>query len=190
MKDFKLGDFTLPKFWVKLILIGIPVLFFVFSFISFNNNEVDLRNAFEQKIDERTGFYDKMWKTLKGKSQVAVKNDSSFQNVVNIQMNGQKDGEQVTWKWIQQSNPSASFSEVSKLYADLSRTIEAERNGFFEREKELQRIQREHKNLLQKFPGNIAAMILGKKPLKYKVITSDKTDDVIQTGKDNDTNVF
>ena len=128
----------------NLVIIG-AVIFALFtlsgSFISFSNNEIDLRNQFEQKIDERTAFYDKMFKVISQKTQIAVKNDSSFIKVVNAQVQGQKNGEQVMWAWVQQSNPTATFTEVTKLYADLSRAIEGERAGFFEQEKVLQDVK-------------------------------------------------
>ena len=41
-----------------------------------------------------------------------------------------------------------------------------------------------HKNLVMKFP---ASLFLSVEPLKYKPITSDITDEVIKTGKDNKT---
>jgi len=76
---------------IKYAVLGIIALF-VFgiftSIISTSNQEVDLRNRFKQKMDERTAFYDKMWKTISQKSQVALRNDSSFANNVNAIMAG------------------------------------------------------------------------------------------------------
>lgn len=170
------------------VLIGLPILIVFFMWMNYTNSEVKLKNLFQQKIDQRTSFYDKMWKTISGKSQVATKVDTSFINVVNAQMAGQKDGEQVTWKWIQQSNPTASFGEVSRLYQDLSRTIESERNGFYVREQELQDIKREHDNLLNVKP---ACWFVGSRThLAYKPITSTRTNNVMESGKDDNDKVF
>lgn len=172
----------------NLVIIG-AVIFALFtlsgSFISFSNNEIDLRNQFEQKIDERTAFYDKMFKVISQKTQIAVKNDSSFIKVVNAQVQGQKNGEQVMWAWVQQSNPTATFTEVTKLYADLSRAIEGERAGFFEQEKVLQDVQRQHKNLTKKLPGAFYNFFLKREDLKYSPIKADVTEEVMKTGKDN-----
>ena len=92
MENFNFNFST--KSIVKIAVIG-AIVIFVFSlisgFIGFSNKEVDLRNRFTQKITERTAFYDKMWKTLSGKSQVALKNDSSFAKNVNAIMAGRKD---------------------------------------------------------------------------------------------------
>lgn len=177
---------------MKSLMVGaiivVPLLVIIFWWIGIMNQETGLRNLFTAKMSERTATYDKIWKTWTQKGKIAVRNDSSFQRIVQLQMDGQKDGEQVTWKWIQQSNPAATFAEVSVLYKELSRYVEAAREEFFEQEKTLQDIKLQHDNLRTKFPSSI--VVGGKQPLPYKPITSDRTDDVIRTGKDNNTDVF
>lgn len=178
------------KKWAVIGIIAVLILTFSGCFISKSNQEIDLRNTFTQKKSERVTIYDKMWKTLSGKSQVALRNDSSFRTIVNIQMQGQKDGEGVMWKWIQQSNPTATYGEVSALYKDLSRSIEAYRNEFADIEKTLQDVKLQHDNLITKFPGSLILWILNRKKLEYIPITSDRTDEVFKTNKDNNVNVF
>jgi type II secretory pathway component PulJ len=180
----------------KIIKYSIIALFaFVFvgifsSVISTSNEEVDLRNRFKQKMDERTAFYDKMWKTISQKSQIAIKNDSSFTNNINIIMAGRKDAQGIFMKWVQESNPNANYEAVSSLYADLSRAVEGQRDGFFMEEKMIQGIVLEHDNIMSKFPSGFILSMFGRSKLVYKPITSDRTDGVIQSGKDNDVNVF
>jgi len=173
-----------------LAIVGLPLMLLIGSFISFNNNEVDLRNRFTQKTSERTAFYDKMWKIFSQKGQVAIKNDSSFRKNIEVIMGAREDKDGLMMKWVQESNPNANYSEVSALYKDLSRAIEAERDGFFVQEKYLQDIKLQHDNLIGKFPAVVFASVLGKKPLEYRPITSDRTDGVISSGKDNDVKVF
>lgn len=166
-------------------LLAIVLFVFAGNFISFSNTEVGLRNTFEQKIDERTAFYDGMKKIFAGKAQIATKNDESFRKNIDIIMTSRKDGEQVMMKWITESNPNANYQEVSKLYSELSRAIEAKREGFFEQEKVLQDIVRQHKMHLQTFPNVLYNMFLNRQPLVYKVIQSDETAKVMTTGRDN-----
>lgn len=107
---------------VKLsVVLGVIalVLIVILSYVSFSNREIGLRNSFKQKIDERTAFYDKMWKTLSQKSQIAVKNDSSFYRNVNAIMAARKDAPQLFMKWVQESNPNANYDQVAILYRDL-----------------------------------------------------------------------
>jgi hypothetical protein len=174
-----------------IALVSIFLLGTIGSVISTSNDEVGLKNRFKQKMDERTAFYDKMWKTISQKSQIAVKNDSSFVRNVNIIMSGRKDSQGVVMKWVQESNPNANYDQVAALYADLSRTIEGERDGFFMQEKMIMDIVLAHDNIMTQFPsGFILSSFMGRDRLIYKPITSGKTDDVIKTGKDNDTKVF
>jgi hypothetical protein len=179
---------------VKYASIALGVFMFIWiigGLISTSNQEVDLRNRFKQKMDERTAFYDKMWKTISQKSQVAIKNDSSFAKNVDVIMAGRKDAPQVFMKWVQESNPNANYESVAALYGDLSRAIEGQRNDFFMEEKMIQGIVLEHDNIMTKFPsGFILTSFMGRTKLVYKPITSDRTDEVIKTGKDNDIGVF
>lgn len=183
----------------KKLLIRIAIILGIFliviapltsGFISSFNRETDLRTRFNQKIDERTAFYDNMWKTISQKSDIAVKNDESFKENIQIIMDGRRDTTSF-WKWVQETNPNANYHEVSILYQDLSRAVESKRDEFFMREKDLQSIKQQHDKLLMSFPTNLYLGILGKRNyLEYKPITSDRTDKVIETGKDNDVNVF
>lgn len=169
---------------VILITGGLTVL----SYFSYNNQEVVLRETFNQNIKDRTALIDNMFKVVKKKSKVALKNDSSFVNVVSAVMSGRKDGKQVMMKWVTEQNPTANFKEVSDMYKDLSRTIESKQDELLEKENELARIEREHNILLEKFPGSL--FLSSKSKLNYKPITSDHTDEIIRTGKDNDLTVF
>lgn len=174
-----------------IAVIGFLFVSLIGTVISYSNQENSLRNQFKQKMDERTAFYDKMWKTISGKGQVALKNDSSFSRNVNAIMAGRSDSKDLFMKWVQESNPNANFDQVSALYADLSRTIEAQRDGFFMEEKSIQGIVLEHDNILTMFPsGFILTNFMGRKRIEYKPITSDRTDEVIKTGKDNNVSVF
>ena len=176
-----------------LIIMGIVIFsgtLLTSMLISTNNEEVVVRTKFEQKLNERKAFYDKMWKTLSQKGQIALKNDSSFQKNVIIIMQGRKDSPSVFMKWITETNPNANYEQVAKLYESLSQSVEAQRDGFFETEKILADIKRTHDNLLRTFPSNIFFSILGRQQLAYEPISSERTDNVFLTGKDNDIKVF
>jgi hypothetical protein len=173
-----------------LVISTIVVFTFIGSFISFSNTEIDLKNRFKQKITQRTAFYDKMWKTISQKSEIALKNDSSFYRNVNAIMEGRKDAGDLFMKWVQESNPNANYEQVSILYQDLSRTVESQRDGFFMEEKMLQNIVLEHDNHINKFPGSFWNHFTNREPLVYTPIISDRTDEVIKSGKDNDVKLF
>lgn len=168
-----------------------PIFVMFMQLVSLSNKDVLLRNKFKQKLDERTAFYDKMWKKINQKGKITLKQDSSFTRNLNVVMTNRKDGEQLMMKWITESNPMSNYTEVSKLYQDLSRTIDAERENFFFQEKYLQDIKLQSDNLLSVFPGGfILRNFFDRDYIIYKPITSDRTDEVLKTGKDNNTEVF
>jgi hypothetical protein len=170
-----------------VLITGIVILS---GFVSFSNEEITLRSSFKQKYDERTAFYDNMWKTLSQKGQIAVKNDSSFRKNIDIIMSGRKDSQGLFMKWVTETNPNANYSEVSDLYKDLSRAVEAKREQFFVEEKYMQDIVMQHTNLIQRFPGSLYNSFYGRQMLIYKPITSTITDEVMRTGKDDNVKIF
>lgn len=174
------------------IIIGIVIIggIILANFAGFSNDENELRRTYEQKISERTAFYDKMWKLLKDKSKITLKMDTSFHKMINEIMTNRKDGEQIMMKWVTESNPGVTFDKVAEAYESLSRTLEAEREGFFNQEKVLQDIVKQHTILITNYPGSIYNCFFNRKLLDYKPITSDRTDDVMKTGKDNQSMVF
>ncbi len=186
----KIGNFQVPNLLKWLVLIGLPVIFLISTYASFNNREVKLRTTFVMQMKNRTALFDKMWKVISQKAQIAKAYDSSFMRIVQAAMDPRKDGAGIMMKWVQESNPTLQSGTVQELYKDLSRTIESERNGFFEREETLASIQQQHSQFLQSFPNNFYNIFAGRKELEYNPISSDRTDDVMKTGKDNDTKVF
>jgi hypothetical protein len=176
--------------WAGIILVAFLFIGSCSTLKNFYNREADLRTEFEMKMEKRTAFYDKMWKTIAQKSQIALKNDSSFQKNVNVIMEGRKDAGDVFMKWVQESNPNANYDQVSALYQDLSRSVEAQRDGFFIVETEIMGVVQEHTRYLRRFPNNIYAKMFHRGFLQYDPITSSRTDNVIETGKDDDIKVF
>lgn len=185
-----IGNFKVPNILVWLVIIGIPVIFLISTYASFNNREVDLRTTFEMQMKNRSALYDKMWKVIAQKAQITKAYDSSFIRIVNAAMDPRKDGANIMMKWVQESNPTLQAGTVQELYKDLGRTIESERTAFFEREETLASIQQQHSKFLRSFPNNFYNVFMGRKELEYKPITSDRTEDVMRTGKDNSISVF
>jgi hypothetical protein len=182
------------KPFMSILIIGLVVIvggWIVISTISLNNDYKKQTNLFGQKMLERTAFYDNMWKTITQTAKIAAKNDSSFARNINVIMSGRKDGDQVMMKWIKEANPNSNFQEVSKMYQTLQRVVESKRNEFFEQEKMIMDVKLQCDNTLSTIGGGtILRKIFGYKYLQYKPITSDRTDDVIKTGKDNNVDLF
>lgn len=149
------------------------------------NQSVSLHYQYEQKSQEKPGFYDKMWKTYEQKTQLLNMNKETFIEVAHIVMDARKDGEHVAWKWANENQP-VPFEQFSKFYENLSQYIENQRNGYFEIEKQCQQIAMENNILLTKFPNNLYNIFLGQPIINYKYgLLSDITYDVFNSGIEN-----
>lgn len=174
----------------KLLVIGsIVVVFFLMIagvWISANNQEVSLRNQItaQQKVCE--AFYDKLWKVIAQKAQVAEQYKDAFKEIYPDLIAGRYGNEKggTLMKWITESNPTFDVS----LYKDLSASIEGERAGFFMEQQMLIDLDREHKTIRQTFPKNI--FIGGRTDVPITIITSDQTEKIYKTGKENDVDIF
>jgi len=160
---------------VALILIILVVMNF-----NAKNKEVDLRNQISAKQTNLSNYYDKMWKILKQKAGVADKYKTAFKDIYTGLIVGRYSKGNEILKFVQESNPNFDAS----LYKDLMNSIEIERTGFYNEQRELIDLNREHENLLTMVPS---AWFLSSAPhIKVKIVTSDKTEQVIESGHDND----
>ena len=153
---------------------------------SANNNEISLRNHIEAQQKTCEAYYDKLWKIISQKAQVAEKYKDAFKEIYPALIEGRYGNEKggTLMKWITESNPTFDVS----LYKDLMSSIEGERAGFFMEQKKLIDLDREHKTLRQQFP---ASMFIGTRPdVKITIVTSSQTEAVYKTGKEDDINLF
>jgi len=151
-----------------------------FSYIGTTNSEVRLRNQVEAQQQVLESHHDKMWKILQQKAGVASEYKDTFAEVYPDLISGRYDGEggakMVLAKMVKEDNPDFDTS----LYKELSRAIEAHRTSFHHEQTKLLDLHREHKDLLQTFPGN--TMLAGREPVDITIITSSRSKQAIETG--------
>jgi hypothetical protein len=141
-------------------------------------------NEYVQKVQEKKGFYDKLWKTYLQKEKITNISKETFIEVTKIIMENRKDGEQIMWKWVQE-NQQIPYSEFTKFYTDLSNFITEQREGYFNIEKECQIIANSNNTLLDTFPHNIYNKILNCERITFEYgFTSDSTETVFKTKKE------
>jgi len=167
---------------VALVIVGIMAA-------SFHNKEVRLRNLIVNKQTDNKNQMDKMWKNI---AQVAEVSDEQKKALVEIFTSHAaartSEGQGRMMAWIKESVPDASAT--SKTYLNLQNIIVSERDGFTMRQKEILDFKREHDNIIDVFPGNIFAMILGRQKINVVIVTSTRTEDAFKSGKDDDTQLF
>lgn len=149
------------------------------------NSSKKYHNTYTQKIQEKIGFYDKLWKTYLQKDKITNVNKETFLLVTQIIMENRRDGEKVTWKWVQE-NQQIPYDEFTKFYADLSDFITSQREGYFNIEKECQTIANRNNTMLDTFPNNVYNKIIKLERINFQYgFLSDSTINVFESKKEN-----
>ena len=167
------------------ILVGIML---IASVISTSNREVELRTLIETKQTDNKNQMDLMWKSI---SQVAQVTDAQKKALIEIftgyaqARSGNNKGGSLA-NWIHEAVPNVDTS----TFNNLQNIITAKRDGFARNQTELLDMNREHKQLLRKFPSGVVLSLLGRKEISIVIVTSDRTENAFESGKDNDVNVF
>jgi hypothetical protein len=171
------------------IVIGMAVIAAIIGIVwyfSLSNSEIKLRNRIVAEQTVCTSYFDKMWKVISQKAQIADKYKDSFKEVYTPLIEGRysNEGSGTLMKWIQESNPQFDAS----LFKDIMVAVEAQREGFFIEQKKLIDMDMMHKNMRQTVPNS---WFIGNRPdVGIVVITSTKTDDIYKTGKEDDVKLF
>lgn len=176
------------RFWigVGLGIILINVLSDVASDLKlvYNKSKV-YHNLYVQKVAEKEGYYDKMWKTYLMKNKITELNKETFIYVTKLIMENRKDGKNLAWKWLQE-NQNIPFEEFTKFYADLSVFVYEQREGYFNIEKECQTLSTANNMLLDTFPNNMYNSILKCERIDYRYsFLSDSTNQIFNSKIEN-----
>ena len=187
---------------VTLVVIGVVVILGIIlfsSYVSTSNTEISMRKQIEAQQEVCASFYDKVWKIISQKAQVSSEYKNGFNEIYTNIMQGryQNGGAQAgngpqgsaqnggsLMKWIQEANPEFDVS----LYKDLMRSIEVERNGYLKQEQKLIDLDREHDTYIAIFPNSI--FVGGRGETEIKTIRSSRTNNALETGEDNDVDLF
>ncbi len=163
-----------------LIVLGVNTIYNTSKFIY--NTSHAYHNEYKQIDQRKQTYYDNMWKTYQLKSDIALNNKDVFIEVTKVIMENRKDGAQIAWKWVHE-NQQIPYNEFTSFYADLSKFIESQRDGYLAIESESQEIAKRNNTLLDTMPNNIYNKFLGVEQIEYKAgFTSTKTQDVFKTG--------
>lgn len=169
------GAFIIILF-VTAILITLVALYFIY-----NNDEIRLRMESEAQREKIKGVFDKMWKTIKQKTQVSDEYRKSFEKIYPQLIKGRyKDSRKNMMKWINEDNPELK----TVLYEDLVRCIEVLRGEFQHSQERMLDIIREHSTLCDTYISKW--FIRDRSRIEYDMVLSDTTNEVISSSLEND----
>lgn len=171
---------------ISLVVIVVIAAFSVFGiYLSANNQERQLRNLAEAQRGKIETEYDAMWKIIQQKAKVTDEYKDSFKEIFIGIIDGRyAQGDGSLMKWIQESNPNFD----SSMYKDLMATIDIKRTEFMNTQNRMLDIIREHKNLCMTAPT--CWFITNKAEIEYTIVSSTKTKETIQTGIEDNIELF
>ncbi len=173
---------------ISMVGIGVLVvlaLIVVGMYIKYNNEEVSLRKEAEAQKGKVETVHDTMWKVIKQKAGVTEEYRDTFEKVFPEIISGRySQGDGSTMKWIQESNPEFDTS----LYKDLMQAIEVQRMYFNQAQTRMLDIIRQRETLIELIPAKF--FISNKSKIDYTIISSTSTKTVVQTGIDDDVDLF
>lgn len=180
------------KRWVWLAIIFILVVG-IFRFgktiykqsVFMYNTSKKYANTYQQKVQEKQGFYDKLWKTYQTKAQITKMNKDVFVEVTKIIMANVADGQKLSWKWVSRY-PDIDYEQFTAFYTDLSNYIEKQREGYFNIEKVCQTIANQNNTMIDTFPNNLYNRFLKIQKINFQYgFLSDSTTNVFARRTEN-----
>ena len=172
------------------LLVVMVIAFVGMALVGFHNTETDLRVAYEAKIDANKADFDNTWKTISQVAQVPSKYKDDFQGVFTSYMEARKGGNTGKGELLSFLSEAVPQYDAQALYLKVQTVVEAKRESWTSRQKELRDIKREHDKLIRQVPGAVYNAFLGRDALEVILVTSDKTEEAFTTGADNDVSLF
>lgn len=177
---------------VVVMVIALFAMMVGSGFVGFFNTSTRLTASYEAKVDANKADFDNMWKTLKQVASVPDQHRKGFESVMTKYAEartGGGEGSGDTFLSIM-NEAVPDFTGSADLFAKIQTVVEAKREGWTMRQKELRDLKREHDTLLRTFPGAFYNGFIGHEELVAVVITSGKTKETFASGEENDVNLF
>ncbi len=119
-------------------------------YFNYQNQEVELAEAIDAKIQDNQSHYTKMWEVLTQKAGVSSEYAKQFKEIYPELISGRySNGQGQMMQWIQEHNPNFD----SSLYKDVMRSIESQRESFHTTQRQLIDLSRQHNVLLSRVPS-------------------------------------
>lgn len=182
------------SFQKSALVVGLITFVLLFMFgmgtLGFFNTSTTLITTYEAKIDANKADFDNMWKTISQVAKVPGKYKDDFQDTFTSYVKarqGGNTGEGALLSFLTEAVPNFDGKE---LYAKVQTVVEAKREGWTQRQKELRDLKREHDTLIRTFPGLAYNALVGHAELAAVVITSGRTEETFDSGQDDNVDLF
>lgn len=169
----------MSKQTIVFISAAVFVLICVLWVFSIFNGEIALRNRLEGQTNAVATTHDTMWKTLSQQYSISEDYRETFIDGLKAVAVGRQGG--AIFKSSTEANSQLGLS--SEIFTKLMNTIEGKREELKRSQDTLTDIWREHTTYCQSFPNTF--FVGGRVTEKPKMITSTRTEDAIEQGRDD-----
>lgn len=175
----------MSPFAITMICVGAVVIIMVACYFIYNNKEIALRKESDAQRGKVKAVRDQMFKVIQEKANVSTQYREAFEEVFPKIMEGRygRDGGDVM-KWIVEANPSFDTS----LYHQVMTAIEVQRQLFTSEQSRMLDIINQRATLIESYPSRW--FVRNKDEIDYTVISSTGTNQVMESGTDDDILTF
>ena len=165
-----------------LVFIVVGAICFGCQLTSVYNTHISLKNQIEAKQKANEASFDTMWKKIQQVSNVSDKYKQGLKEVLIAYTEGRKeDSKNMLMRWGNEAVPNFD----STLYKQVNNVIVSSRDDFYKDQQILLDLNRQHNEFVERFPNNIFCSILKIEKIDIKIVTSTKTEQAFETGKED-----
>lgn len=170
---------------VGLVFVGIVTIGWG---LSIYNTQAGLKNGYEMKVVDNRNEYDAVWKKISQVCQIADAKKDAFKEIFTSYASARTtQGAGQVMTWIKENAPTGIDL---KVFDNAQNIIVASRDSFVMRQKELVGKAEVYNYNLTQMPKGAILKLFGFQPIDPKIVTSTRTEEAFNTGKDDDTTLF
>jgi len=158
-------------------MFGIALLSVLLYAVQIYNRSVGLENQFKASLENREALYDNMVKQITEKLGIAKYERATVVALIDNAVKGRDGG--TLFKSVNEQYPQVSPAAFMEVMA----TISGKRDEFTRSQQTLMQLQKEFNDMRTQFPYSL--IVGGKPELKFDIVSSDATKNIMKTGVDN-----
>jgi hypothetical protein len=174
-----------PWIIAGIVAIGFAVTAFIVGLTVMNvyNGAATLKNQYTMQVSANEATFDNMWKKVQQSAQLADAQKNGFREVFESYATGRTaEGQGRIMAWIKEAAPRVDLS----LYKNVLNIITGSRDEWTRNQVELVSIAEQYNLKLSTFPSNFILKMFGFEKIDPKIISSTRTKNAFETGKDDD----
>lgn len=145
-----------------LIILIIQAVFVVVPYtISTFNEQKDIRNSYNQKVQEKEVIMNEFTFCLTSSLNISNTNAEYFKENIQIIMDNRQDGIGLMWKWVKEINSNANYKEVADLFKNMQQMYSEKRDIIIKANADIFMLQKRDKDLITKFPSSVVIKVFG-----------------------------